>query len=138
MLGRFIAKCKGLILPEGGFGSDVGGIKPIFFDVGNNERKMVEALKHCRKHLGDNATILYDNQIPDSIENMIKEQGKEAGGPWDCCHIFDFYGWEAKRVVVVTGGIHIMELITRARTHLSLILVYKGDEHDYAKTKEFF
>ena len=41
-------------------------------------------------------------------------------------------------MVVVTGGIHLMELITRSRTHLSLILVYMGDEHDYAKTKEFF
>merc|ERR1719209_1955982 len=60
-LARFIAKCKGLVVPEGDFGSDVEGIKPIFFDVGNDERKMEEALKHCRMHLGDNATIIYDH-----------------------------------------------------------------------------
>ena len=43
-LARFIAKCKGLNFPEGDFGSDVEGIKPIFFDVGEDERKMEEAL----------------------------------------------------------------------------------------------
>merc|ERR1719331_1511399 len=51
-LARFIAKCKGLVVPEGDFGSDVEGTKPIFFDVGKNQRKMEEALEHCRKHLG--------------------------------------------------------------------------------------
>merc|ERR1719264_668446 len=83
-LARFITKCKGLVVPEGDFESDVEGTKPILFDVGKDERKMEEALKHCRKHLGDNATILYDNGLPDSMKKMVKEQGKEAGGPWDC------------------------------------------------------
>merc|ERR1712218_8430 len=63
-LARFIAKCKGLVVPEGDFGSDVEGTKPIFFDVGKDEIKMEEALKHCRKRLGDNATILYDANLP--------------------------------------------------------------------------
>merc|ERR1712218_468596 len=63
-LARFIAKCKGLVVPEGDFGSDVEGSKPIYFDVGKDERKMEEALKHCRKRLGDNATILYDANLP--------------------------------------------------------------------------
>merc|ERR1719278_363055 len=63
-LARFIAKCKGKVVPEGDFGSDVEGTKPIFFDVGKDERKMEEALKHCRKRLEDNATILYDNGLP--------------------------------------------------------------------------
>merc|ERR550532_3859217 len=62
-LARFIAKCMGLVVPEGDFGSDVEGTKPIFFDVGWNPREMEKALAYCRKHLGDNATILYNHGI---------------------------------------------------------------------------
>ena len=72
-LARFIAKCNGLAVPEGDFGSDVEGIKPIFFDVGKDERKMAQALEHCRKHLGDNATIIYGG-LPDSIEEVVEKQ----------------------------------------------------------------
>ena len=68
---------------------------------------------------------------------MVKEQGKEAGGPWDCYNAFNFYGWEAERVVAVTTGPNLTELITRARTHLSVILV-RGSRRHYAKTKEYF
>ena len=137
-LARFIAKCKGLDVPEGDFGSDVEGIKPILFDVGNDERKMEEALEHCHKHLGDNATVLYSYGLPASIMKMVKDQGKEAGGPWKCYHARNYYGWEAKRVVSVTNGYNIMEVITRARTHLSVILVEDRNRMYYAKTKEFF
>ena len=65
---------------------------------------------------------------------MVEKQGKEAGGPWECYRAWDYYGWEAERVVAVTDGDHIMELITRARTHLSVILV----EELYVQTKECF
>merc|ERR1711971_513517 len=139
-----IAKCKGLVVPVGDFGSDVEGIKPIFFDVGNDERKMKEALEHCHKYLGDNATILYSNALPDSMMKMVKEQGKEAGGAWDCYEAFDFYGSEADKVVAVTVGGGLMELITRARTHLSVILVEepaedkKYFEHYSAESKKYF
>ena len=67
---------------------------------------------------------------------MVKEQGKEAGGPWDCFYARDFYGWEAERVVAVTGGLSIMELITRAKIHLSVIFVDSGPY--YAETKKYF
>ena len=117
------------------FGSDVEGIKPIFFDVCKDERRMEEALKHCRKHLGDNATILYAVNLPDSIRKMVDEQRKESGGPWHCYNTYNFYGWEDERVVAVTDGMSIMELITRAKTHLSVILV-EGSR--YAKLKESF
>merc|ERR1712012_37797 len=50
-LARFIARCKGLVVPEEDYGSDVEGTKPIFFDVGGDQRKMKMALEHCRKHL---------------------------------------------------------------------------------------
>ena len=83
-LARFIANCQGLVVPEGDFGSAVEGTKPIFFNVGEDERKMKEALEHCHKHLGDKVTILCDwieFSLPDSIEKMVKNQGKEEGGP---------------------------------------------------------
>ena len=129
------AVSKGLVVPEGDFGSDVEGIKPIFIEVGEDERKVREALKHCRSHLGDNATILYAVNLPDSIRKMVDEQRKESGGPWHCYNTYNFYGWEDERVVAVTDGMSIMELITRAKTHLSVILV-EGSR--YAKLKESF
>ena len=135
-LARFMAERGNFVLPEGDFGSDVEGTKPIFFDVGNDERKMEEALEYCHKHLGDKAIILYDYQIPHSFEQMVKKKGKKTGGPWDWYDAWDFYGWEADRVVAVTCKASIMELITRARTHLSVILV-EGSDH-YAKHKEYF
>ena len=95
---------------------------------------MEEALEHCRKHLGDNATILYGGYLPPSIEKMVKKQGKEAGGPWDFCDANKFCGWEAERVVLVTKGTgEILEMITRARTHLSVILVESGHLVHYKK-----
>ena len=104
------------------------GTKPIFFDVGWDEGKMKEALEHCRKHLGDNVTILYESNYK-TLE-MVMDQGKEKGGPWDCYYAGNFYGWEAERVVVVTAGWETMEMITRARTHLAVILVGGKDNEN--------
>merc|ERR1719264_2363287 len=59
-LARFIAKEEGLVVPEGDFGSDVEGTKPIVFDVGKEERKLEETLDEYHKQLGDNATVLYE------------------------------------------------------------------------------
>ena len=101
---------------------------------------MEDALEHCRKNLGDNVTILYDGFISSSIRKMVEEQGKKTGGPWDCYRAGIFFGWEDERVVVVTTGIDIMELITRARTHLYVIIVERANNRsdDYAKTKKHF
>ena len=42
-------------------------------------------------------------------------------------------------MVAVTSGRNIMELITRSRTILYIILVtYSEDDYSYAKTKEYF
>ena len=101
---------------------------------------MEYALAHCHKQMGDNATILYCD-LPSSIEKMAKEQGKKAGGPWDCYHAFDYFGWEDGRVVAVTGGNYILELITRGRTMLNILLVDYHNKHDndyYATIKEYF
>lgn len=133
-LTRFIAKCNGLAVPEGDFGSDVEGTKPIFFDVGKNVRKMEEALKHCRKHLGDNVTILHARSYRDAIYDMTTDQSKKNGGPWECYDAGNFYGWEAERVVAVIKGREIMEMITRARTHLAVIL----EDCVWPETREHF
>ena len=81
---------------------------------------MEEALAHCRTYLGGNVTILYDDHIPSSIVKMVKEEGKKAGGAWECCRETKFYGWEAEKVVAVTDGDNMMEMITRVKTCLRL------------------
>ena len=137
-LAQFIAKKKGMLIPEGDFGSDVKGSKPIFFDVGNDEKKMKEALTYSRDQLGDNATILYAG-LSDSMKMMVKEQGKEAGGPWACYRAGNFYGWEADQVVAVTTGYSTIELITRAKTRLIFILTSRDSYYEkYEKTKQYF
>ena len=73
----------------------------------------------------------------DSIQKLVEEQGKHAGGPWDCYEVYNFYGWEAERVVAVTDGGYIMELITRAKTQLSVILVEDPGDYD-VYTKKYF
>ena len=60
---------------------------------------------------------------PSKPRPLLTSRQQEATG--------DFFGWEDSRVVVVTGGGQIMELITRAKTHLAVILVggYETKEH---------
>ena len=93
---------------------------------------MEEALQHCRNNMGDNATTL-DDYNEYSFQDSIKKIA--AGAHWDCYSAFEFYGWEAERVVAVTSGSNMMELITRAKTHLSVII---GEGLFYARTKEHF
>merc|ERR1719222_663121 len=124
-LARFIAQCKGLGVPEGDFGSDVEGTKPIVFDVGKDERKMAEALEECHKQLGDNATLLYDG-LPNNRE-LIEKWMKAAGAHWDCYYAHNFTGWEDERVIIVGGGgSGLMEQITRAKTKLYILVVDDG------------
>ena len=66
---------------------------------------------------------------------MVMKQGKEAGGAWDCYEADNFYGWEAEKVVAVTSGRRIMELITRARTMLHIIFTH---DDALAETKGYF
>ena len=134
-----MAEREGKAIPGVEFGSDVEGTKPLIIDVGKNKGKMREALAHCRKRLGDDVTILYDFFLPSTIQKMVIEHGKKEGGPWNC-HVADtFQGWEAERVVVVKGGADTLEVITRAKTHLAVILV-EVPRHSlwvgYERTKE--
>jgi len=122
-LARFLAKKEGVDVPEGEFGSDVEGKTPIAFDVGAEKYMLKSALQRSREKLGDNATLLYDPFFPSSMIKICKSYGKEKGGPWECYDAGDFFGWEAERVVVVTnGGLGILELATRAKKELILIL----------------
>ena len=66
------------------------------------------------------------------------DQGKEAGGHWDCYRVDNFYGWEAERVVAVTNGNDILEFITRAKTYLAVILLDTVDNSRYTNTKKRF
>ena len=95
--------------------------KPIAFGVGANKENLKMALQKSREQLGDDATLLYDPLVPSSMIEICKSHGKEKGGPWECYHAFNFFGWEAERVVAVTNGYDMMEMITRARTHLAFL-----------------
>ena len=85
-LARFIIECEEVALPDEDYGSDVQGIKPIFFDVGGDQRKMQEALEHCHSCFGDDVTILYDDSVEalSDIFKIVMKKGKEQGGPWKC------------------------------------------------------
>ena len=140
-LARFMAKCEGKVIPDGEFGSDVEGSKPLIIDVGMVEGKVKESLALCRKRLGDDVTILYDLFLPSTIQKIVMEHGKKEGGPWNCHMADTFFGWEAERVVVVKGGADLLELITRAKTHLVVVLV-EVPRHSlwvgYERTKKYF
>ena len=71
---------------------------------------------------------------------------KEQGGPWDCFPARNFYGWESEKLVAVTYGHHLVEQITRARTHLVVILAESASLRvcnadfgfDYLEAREHF
>ena len=114
-LARFITECEEVALPDEDYGSDVEGIKPIFFDTGSDERKIKEALEYCHRCFGDDVTILYDGEEdnPGPIDQLVMSQGKKAGGPWEYYHSLGFNGAEAERVVAVTSRGDILEEITK-------------------------
>ena len=88
--------------------------------------------------MGDDTTLLYDVELPSSMIKICKNHGKEKGGPWECHSATNFFGWEADRVVAVTGGGYILEPATRGRTELILILAEPEEQEckeDYQETK---
>ena len=108
-LAQFISKRHGRVVPEGDFGTDVEGIKPILFYFGNDERKMEEALGYCRKELANKGTILYDLEIPTQLKKIVEKHAMRAGGSWDCHEARNFFGWEADNVVAVISGGYTLE-----------------------------
>ena len=133
-LARFLAECKGQDVPEGEFGSDVEGKKPIVFDIGRDEVKLREALQRSRDLFGNDATLLFDYYLPSSMREICKSNGKEEGGSWECYHAVGFYGWQAETIVSVTTGVHSLEMATRAKTRLIVILV----EAEWVARKKFY
>ena len=96
---------------------------------------MQAALKHCRDNLGANLTILFEHGLPtDSFEAIVEVQGKSSGEPWDCFEASRYFGWEAERIVAVTDETALLEMVTRAKTHLAIILV---DGNDYQDTRKW-
>ena len=138
-LAHFIAKCNDIDIPEGDLGTDVQGIKPILYDVGKDESKMVKVIELCFKGFGRNFTVLHDIVIPPSIENITE-------GPWETFSVFNFFGCEAERVVAVTSGDLTMEQITRAKLELVIVLVDPAEDaragygygSGYAKIRNLF
>merc|ERR1719305_1186252 len=83
-LARFLAKCEGKVVPEGEFGSDVEGKKPIVFDVGKDEVKLREALQRSRDLFGDDATLIFEHNLPSLMREICSSNGKEKGGALEC------------------------------------------------------
>jgi len=140
-LTHFIAKCRGLVVPDIDFGSDVEGVKPIIFDIGNDRKKIPEALEKFHKQPGDNTTVLFKGLVDDfnlEITSEIEKWMKAAGANWDCSNTTrSFTGSEAEKVLAVTNGdIELMEAITRAKTILYILLV--ADDEHYSETKDYF
>ena len=79
-------------------------------------------------------TFLFDNNLPSSYAML----GREAVAHSKCYNACGFYGWEAERVVAVTSGGSrlLLEMITRARIHLAVVLVDCGLDILYERTLE--
>ena len=85
---------------------------------------MREALQWSCDLFGNDATLLIDAFLPSSMIEICESNGKKKGGPWECYFAYNFFGWEADRVVAVTvGGNRTLEMMTRAKTQLIVILV---------------
>jgi len=126
------------VVPEGEFGSDVEGKKPIVFDVGKDEVKLREMLQRTRDLFGKDATLLYDISLPSSMREICQINGKEEGGPWECYNAFYFFGSESDHVVAVTtGGASVIEMATRAKTRLILILAEAESEDRKQNYKDY-
>ena len=139
-LARFFAKSKGLPFPEGEFGSDVEGYKPILFDIGHDNDMLKDALSFCQQLLGNNVTMLHNHGRLAEWDGgkVIAAQGKEKGGPWNLYQAKKFYGCESDRVVVFVGfDSHVLEMITRARSQVILIL-YETFNGNYKKMQDIF
>ena len=81
-----------------------------------------------REILGDEVTILHDNDITSedlkTVQGMTtSEPGVVEGSQWKCYNAENFYGWEADKVVAVSTGFSILEMITRARNRLCVVMV---------------
>ena len=78
--------------------------------------------------MGDEVTILHDNDISSedlkTVKGMTTSQSRgEEGSHWKCYIADNFYGWEEDKIVAVSTGFSILEMITRARNRLCVVMV---------------
>ena len=67
------------------------------------------------------------------MKDICKSNGKKKGGAWECYYAGKFFGWETNQVVAVTiGSGKNLEMATRAKTNLIIILV-EGKGSFYAE-----
>merc|ERR1712130_1080365 len=94
---------------------------------------MGDSLQRSWDLVGNDATLLYDAHIPSSMREICKSNGKDKGGAWECYNARQFFGWESNNVVAVTNGAaYTIEMATRAKTQLILILI------EDSRTKGFY
>ena len=73
------------------------------------------------------------------MKKIVKDQGKEEGGSWDCYNAHKFYGWEANSVVAATTGAgNILEMLTRAKTRLIVILAEPEEKDEVEDWKGYY
>ena len=165
-LARHLSKClKKTFATDSdsdGLGSDLEGTKPMFFDTGRCDPSDLQssilrlryALETAEKELGSEVTILYNISGYAELQKMVKMMSRKEG-PW-CYKAAEFYGCEADKVflliffftlikcsivlkvVAVVSGFSILEMITRARTSLIVILIDNGDGYTYTDHKDYF
>ena len=143
---RFVAKskvsiepilfeCYGCYSPAEYFRGNFEGSKPTILDVGKYNGKMEKALEHCRTHLGDNVTINSGRSyLSSTMRKMVEDEVK--GGAWEKGRSNEMS--VSDQVVVVTTGGLIMEVITKARTQLWIVLAEpRSGAARYLMTKEY-
>ena len=75
-------------------------------------------------------TILHEHDITTENLKTVKSMvacNQEA--EWKCYYAEIFYGSEADKVVAVSTGSSILEMITRARSHLCVVMVESKLDH---------
>ena len=111
---------------------NVDGMKPIIFDVGKDDGNMEKAMEHCHTLLGDNVPFYLPINLVPSMRKVVEDQVKDAGRRSN-----EMSG--SDKVVLVTTGDPDIYQITKARTHLCIILAepHSGAE-GYLRTKLYF
>ena len=75
-------------------------------------------------------TILHEHDITTENLKTVKSMvATNQEAQWRCYYAEIFYGSEADKVVAVSTGSSILEMITRARSHLCVVMVDSKLDH---------
>ena len=152
-----MAKLHGFQVPEGECGNDVDGFKPVLFDVGSDYEKLKTTILKCQQLFKDNAVVLtnmgtegrsyYPKSEEFKMREVLSELEKRTRGwakmeprskSWEYNSPHTYYGWEADNVILLTTYDYNMEMITRARQRLLVIVVQSIGNNFYKASKEGF